>query len=123
MSIRIFGLFVFIQLLALAPPRLAYAGDHDAHATPPAPQEAASCAADALDRLDRRTPVPLMALSFHRTADLIAEAARAKDVTGVLQTTAATVSVCTGCHETYKQQVVDENQWQRLTAPPGQTAR
>ncbi len=56
-----------------------------------------------------------VALRFHRTADTIAEAARRKDSKAVLEATAATVSVCTGCHATYKQRVVDEAEWQRLT--------
>jgi hypothetical protein len=56
-----------------------------------------------------------VALRFHRTADLIAEAARAHDTNGVLKQTAATVAVCTGCHATYKQEIVDEAEWQRLT--------
>ena len=56
-----------------------------------------------------------VALRFHQTADLIAEAARAHDAKSVLEKTAATVAVCTGCHAAYKQQIVDDDEWQRLT--------
>lgn len=47
-----------------------------------------------------------MALSFHRTADGIGEAARNGDRTGVLKAVGATLQVCTGCHATFKQQIV-----------------
>ncbi len=61
-----------------------------------------------------------MALAFHRKADGIAEAARRKDAKAVLKALDATLAACTGCHATYKQQVVDAAEWTRLTggAPP-----
>lgn len=60
------------------------------------------------------------ALAFHRTADGIGVAARAKDRTRVLTELGVTLKTCTACHETWKQQVVDVATWQRLTgsAPP-----
>lgn len=60
------------------------------------------------------------ALNFHRTADRIGEAARNRDRVRVLSELGATLQTCTSCHETWKQQVVDEPTWQRLTSstPP-----
>jgi cytochrome c556 len=56
-----------------------------------------------------------VARRFHESADEIGEQARAQSVAGILQATATTVSVCTGCHATYKQRIVDEDEWRRLT--------
>jgi hypothetical protein len=47
-----------------------------------------------------------MALSFHRTADGIGAAARNRDRAGVLKAVGETLQVCTGCHATFKQQIV-----------------
>lgn len=60
------------------------------------------------------------ALAFHHTADRIAVAARAKDRARVLSELGATLETCTSCHAAWKQQVVDEATWTRLTsaAPP-----
>lgn len=60
------------------------------------------------------------ALEFHRTADRITAAARARDRNGVLTELGATLRTCTSCHAEWKQQVVDEATWQRLSAraPP-----
>lgn len=60
------------------------------------------------------------AIRFHKTADTIAEAARARDREKVVTALAATLATCTGCHATWKQRVVDESEWTRLTsaAPP-----
>jgi hypothetical protein len=55
------------------------------------------------------------ALEFHRTADTIAEAARARDRTRVLSALGATLQTCTGCHATFRQQIVDEATWNRIT--------
>jgi hypothetical protein len=62
------------------------------------------------------------ALKFHHTADRIATAARERDRVRVLTELGATLETCTSCHAAWKQQVVDEPQWQRLTssAPPAQ---
>lgn len=55
------------------------------------------------------------ALEFHHTADGIGEAAKKKDMTGVMTALASTLQTCTNCHKTYKQQVVDEATWAKLT--------
>lgn len=55
------------------------------------------------------------ALAFHRTADRIGAAARARDRGRVLTELAATLQTCTACHAVWKQQVVDEQTWYRLT--------
>jgi hypothetical protein len=56
------------------------------------------------------------ALQFHRTADGIADAARKRDRKAVLTALGATLQTCTGCHATFKQTVVDQATWSRLTA-------
>ncbi len=58
-----------------------------------------------------------MALDFHRTADTIAEAARSGDPKAVLSALDRTLQTCVGCHAAYRQEVVDEETWTRLTAP------
>ncbi len=64
------------------------------------------------------------ALNFHRTADRIAAAARDRDHPQVLTELSATLQTCTACHAAWKQQVVDEPAWTRLTAsaPPAHGA-
>jgi hypothetical protein len=62
------------------------------------------------------------AIEFHHTADRIGAAAREQDAARVLMALGATLQACTSCHAVWKQQVVDEPTWQRLTAslsPPG----
>jgi hypothetical protein len=56
-----------------------------------------------------------MALTFHRTADTIAAAAERGDRQAATAALAATLSTCVGCHAAYKQEVVDEATWRRLT--------
>ena len=56
------------------------------------------------------------AVAFHRTADGIVTAARAKDGVGVLKELGATLEACTSCHAAWKQQVVDDATWQRLAS-------
>ena len=56
-----------------------------------------------------------MALSFHKNADEIGRAAKAKDQKAVLRAMAKTINVCTTCHTTYKQHVVDAATWQKQT--------
>jgi hypothetical protein len=56
-----------------------------------------------------------MALAFHRTADTIAAAAERGDRQAATAALAATLSTCVGCHAAYKQEVVDEATWRRLT--------
>ena len=57
-----------------------------------------------------------MALNFHHTADTIGEAARRGDRAGVLSSLDRTLQACVGCHATYRQEVVDDETWKRLTA-------
>lgn len=47
------------------------------------------------------------ALDFHRRADAIGAAARAQDRAAVLRATADTLDACTGCHASFRQEVVD----------------
>jgi hypothetical protein len=56
------------------------------------------------------------ALGFHHAADRIGAAALQGDRVGVLRELGTTLQACTGCHARFKQQVVDEASWQRLTA-------
>jgi cytochrome c556 len=60
------------------------------------------------------------ALDFHHTADRIGAAARDRDRARVLTELGATLQTCNSCHAAWKQQVVDEPTWARLTssAPP-----
>lgn len=60
------------------------------------------------------------ALDFHHSADRISTAAQDRDRTRVLKELSATLQTCTSCHAAWKQQVVDEPTWTRLTssAPP-----
>lgn len=60
------------------------------------------------------------ALAFHQGADRIATAALAHAGDRVLAELASTLAACTSCHASWKQRVVDESTWQRLTAsaPP-----
>lgn len=60
-----------------------------------------------------------LALEFHHTADGIVEAARQKDATRVLKALGDTLAVCTHCHRTFKQRVVDPAAWAELTAATG----
>lgn len=48
------------------------------------------------------------ALAFHHTVDKIGEAARQRDLTGVLASLSATLTACTACHAAFKHQVVTE---------------
>ncbi len=56
------------------------------------------------------------ALAFHHTADSIGTAARQHDRSAVMAALGNTLQACTGCHETYRQQVVDEATWTRITS-------
>lgn len=59
-----------------------------------------------------------MALAFHRTADTVADAAQRGDRKATMVALATTLRTCVGCQATYRQQVVDEATWPRLTAEP-----
>jgi len=61
------------------------------------------------------------ALKFHRSADDIAAAARKHDSSGVMKALGATLHLCTGCHATFRQKIVDEATWTRLTATAAPT--
>lgn len=56
------------------------------------------------------------ALRFHHSADKIVEGARKRDTESVLTSLGQTLSQCTGCHEQYKQHVVDESEWSAAAA-------
>jgi len=56
-----------------------------------------------------------MALNFHHTADGIGDAARRGDRAGVLSALDRTLQTCVGCHAAYRQEVVDEETWKKLT--------
>lgn len=62
------------------------------------------------------------ALSFHHTADGIATAAREHNGQRVLAELSITLQSCRACHAQWKQQVVDEPTWNRLTATPQSAA-
>lgn len=64
------------------------------------------------------------AVNFHHTADRIGAAARDSDRARVLAELGATLQTCTSCHATWRQQVVDEATWTRLTSstPPAHGA-
>jgi cytochrome c556 len=57
-----------------------------------------------------------LALGFHHAADTIGDAARRGDRPGVLSSLDRTLQACVVCHATYRQEVVDEATWQKLTA-------
>lgn len=56
-----------------------------------------------------------MALDFHRRADAIGEAARARDGAAVLGAMSNTLKACTGCHAAFRQEVVDAATYQART--------
>lgn len=56
-----------------------------------------------------------LALDFHRRADAIGVAAKAKDGKAVLQATSNTLQACTSCHAAYRQDVVDAATWEART--------
>ncbi|MCB9899360.1 MAG: cytochrome c [Planctomycetes bacterium] len=58
------------------------------------------------------------ALAFHASADVVAEAARRHDLPAVLHELGATLQRCTGCHATFRQALVDDAGFTRLTAQP-----
>ena len=63
----------------------------------------------------RRARLHRAALTFHHTADSIADAAKKQDAGGVTKALASTLETCTSCHRKYKQQVVDDATWASLT--------
>jgi hypothetical protein len=59
-----------------------------------------------------------MALDFHRTADDITAAARSGDRAAALSALDRTLQTCVACHAAYRQEIVDQETWARLTATP-----
>jgi hypothetical protein len=59
-------------------------------------------------------------LDFHHIADTITAAARQNDRAAVVRALGSTLETCTACHAAFKQRVVDEATWNRLTSmtPP-----
>ncbi len=56
-----------------------------------------------------------LALDFHNRASAIGEAARAHDSAAVLSATSNTLQACTGCHATYRQDIVSAKEWELRT--------
>jgi Cytochrome C' len=56
-----------------------------------------------------------LALKFHHTADKIGDAAKRRDTNGVIAALSDTLAACTSCHESFRQQIVDETAWAALT--------
>jgi hypothetical protein len=56
------------------------------------------------------------AIHFHRTADTISTAAKQHDAGATLKAVNATLQTCVGCHATYRQEIVDEATWEKITA-------
>ena len=57
------------------------------------------------------------ALTFHHTADKIEDAARSSDMKAVLSALNETLNTCTSCHATFKQHVVDAEEWAEASRP------
>ena len=57
-----------------------------------------------------------MAIHFHRTADTIGAAAKQRDAGATLKAVNATLQTCVSCHATYRQEIVDEATWEKITA-------
>ena len=55
-------------------------------------------------------------LEFHHTADAISNAAREHDLAKVMSSLGSTLQTCTGCHATFRQDVVDEATWNRVSS-------
>ncbi len=58
------------------------------------------------------------ALEFHRTADGIGLAATHKNPEETLRALSNTLARCTSCHQTYRQEIVDDKTWSQLTGTP-----
>jgi hypothetical protein len=55
-----------------------------------------------------------LALKMHAEADKITLAAEKKDLTGAIAATERTLQSCTNCHSAFKQQIVSEQEWNKL---------
>jgi cytochrome c556 len=56
---------------------------------------------------------------FHKTADTIAEAAKRHDHAGVTAALDATLRTCVGCHESYRQEIVDAATFEKAGGAAG----
>ena len=56
---------------------------------------------------------------FHKTADTIAEAAKRHDRAGVTAALGATLQTCVGCHDTYRQEIVDGATFEKAAGSAG----
>ena len=61
------------------------------------------------------------ALQFHRTADTISVAAKKRDAEATLRAVTATLQTCVSCHATYRQEIVDDAAWEKITSQSQQT--
>lgn len=59
---------------------------------------------------------------FHKTADTIVDAAKRRDRAGVAAALGATLQTCTGCHDTYRQEIVDEPAFAKMAGAAGMDA-
>lgn len=57
------------------------------------------------------------AIAFHKSADEIAAAARRKDIQDVTANLSRTLVQCTGCHATYRQDIIGKRSHDRLVEP------
>jgi len=55
-----------------------------------------------------------MGEQFHHTADRIVEAAKQRDRAGVATALGATLETCVGCHDQYRQDIVDNEAFSKL---------
>ena len=56
---------------------------------------------------------------FHKTADTIVEAAKRHDRAGVTAALGATLQTCVGCHDTYRQEIVDGTAFEKVAGSAG----
>jgi hypothetical protein len=59
---------------------------------------------------------------FHKTADTISEAAKRHDHAGVTAALDATLRTCVGCHDTYRQEIVDDATFTKAAGTSGMDA-
>ena len=59
---------------------------------------------------------------FHKTADTIVDAAKRRDRAGVTAALDATLRTCVGCHDTYRQEIVDDASFSKAAGASGMDA-
>jgi hypothetical protein len=64
-----------------------------------------------------------LALNFHHTADAIVPAAKARDSVATRKALSATLQTCVACHAVYRQQIVDEATWKKVTSMSQETPK